>query len=82
MRSVNLHDAKTHLSRLVEEALAGAEVVIARADTPVVRLLPVERQREERRLGIDEGRLWIADDFNAPGPELEALFYGDADPPR
>jgi prevent-host-death family protein len=79
MRPVNLHYAKTHLSRLVDEALAGEEVVIARAGTPVVRLDPVERAQRERRLGVDQGKIWIADDFDAPMPELEALFSGDAD---
>jgi prevent-host-death family protein len=84
MRSVNLHYAKTHLSRLVDQALAGEEVVIARAGTPIVRLTPVEAPKRERRLGLDQGKIWIADDFDEPMPELEALFHGggegDEDP--
>ena len=85
MRSVNLHYAKTHLSRLVDEALAGEEIVLARAGTPVVRLVPVEASKRQRRLGLDQGKMWIAEDFDEPMPELEALFEGgaegDADPP-
>lgn len=81
MREVNLHYAKTHLSRLVDQALAGEEIVIARAGTPVVRLSPVERVKKPRRLGMDEGKLVIPDDFDEPMPELERLFYGETDPP-
>lgn len=77
MKEVNLHFAKTHLSRLVDEALAGEEVVIARSGQPVVRLSPVDRSGEERIFGLDEGKIEIAEDFDAPDPELEALFYGD-----
>jgi len=77
MRSVNLHYAKTHLSRLVDAAVGGEEIVIARAGTPLVRLAPLEPPQEERVLGADQGKIWIADDFDAPMPELEALFYGE-----
>lgn len=80
MRSVNLHYAKTHLSRLVDEALAGEDVVLARAGTPVVRLVPIEPAKRERQLGLDQGRIWISDDFDEPMPALEGLFEGDADP--
>lgn len=77
MREINLHYAKTHLSRLVDAAVAGEEIIIARAGTPLVRLSPVERPREKRVLGLDQGKIRIADDFDAPMPELEALFYGE-----
>ena len=82
MREVNLHFAKTHLSRLVDETLAGEEVVIARNGTALVKLVPVEAPGKRRVLGKDQGKIRIAEDFDAPMPELEALFYGDgADPP-
>lgn len=80
MKSVNLHYAKTHLSRLVDQALAGEEVVIARAGTALVRLTPVEPTRAPRRLGRDRGRIVIHDDFDEPMPEIEELFYGSPDP--
>lgn len=77
MRQINLHYAKTHLSRLVDAAVAGEDVVIARAGTPLVRLAPVAPVKKERVLGMDQGKGWIADDFDAPMPEFEALFYGE-----
>ena len=82
MREINLHFAKTHLSRLVDEALAGEEVVIARNGTALVKLTPVGTAGKRRGLGKDQGKIFIAADFDAPMPELEALFDGDdADPP-
>ena len=79
MREVNLHFAKTHLSRLVDEALSGEEVVIARNGTALVKLTPVKAPGNRRVLGKDQGKIFIAEDFDAPMPELEALFYGDTD---
>jgi len=68
-----MHEAKTELSRLVERALAGEEVVIARAGVPVVRLVPVVA-RGKRKLGQWAGRVTMADDFDAPlsDEELDA----------
>lgn len=66
MTTVNIHQAKTHLSRLVDEAVAGGEVVIARANRPLVRLVPVAEARAARRLGTAAGRVCIADDFDEP----------------
>ena len=80
MKSFNLHYAKTHLSRLVDQAMAGEEVVIARAGTALVRLTPVQPAKAPRRLGRDRGKIVIHDDFDEPMPDLEELFYGPADP--
>jgi prevent-host-death family protein len=66
MTTFNIHQAKTHLSRLVDEAVAGGEVVIARANRPLVRLVPVVEARAPRRLGTAAGRVQIAEDFEAP----------------
>lgn len=77
MKTANIHHAKTHLSRLIDAALTGEDVIIARAGTPVVRLVPFEPARKARQLGLDAGKIVIADDFDAPMPELETLFYGD-----
>jgi prevent-host-death family protein len=60
-----MHEAKTELSRLVERALKGEEVVIARAGVPVVRLVPIVRQAK-RRLGQWAGQIHVSDDFDAP----------------
>ncbi len=77
MQITNIHDAKTHLSHLVERALAGEDVIIARAGTPLVRLTPVEFDNRPRQGGQLHAKLWIAEDFDAPDPEIEKLFYGE-----
>ena len=66
--TVNMHEAKTSLSRLVERAEAGEEIVIARAGKPAARLVPFTVTRR-RRLGLLDGRFTIPDDFNARMPE-------------
>ena len=66
---VNMHQAKTSLSRLVEKALTGEEVVIARNGEPLVRLVPVVKKQEPRVPGRSRGRIWIAPDFNEMSEE-------------
>ena len=65
-KSYNVHEAKTHLSRLLESVAAGEEVLIAKAGVPVARLVPVVMPTEQRPLGTERGRVFIADDFDAP----------------
>lgn len=72
---VNIHDAKTHLSRLLQKVAEGEEVIISRAGVPVAKLVAAGPRQGKRPLGIDRGRIWMADDFDAPMPALEALFY-------
>ena len=77
MATVNVHEAKTRLSRLIEAAEAGEEVVIARAGRPVVRLVAFGRRSQPRKLGRLAGKLSIPEDFDAPMPEeWLALFEG------
>jgi prevent-host-death family protein len=78
MKIVNIHAAKTHLSRLVEEAATGEEIVIAKAGKGVARLVPLRGQKEEKRkLGLLAGRLKIPADFDAPLPaDLLDAFEG------
>lgn len=64
MKIVNVHEAKTHLSRLIEEALAGEEIIIARGNEPVVRLVLVESARPQRTLGWAKGQIRMAEDFD------------------
>jgi len=80
---VNIHEAKTHLSRLLQRVAAGEEVTIARAGVPVARLVAVKpKPNKVRPLGMDRGRIWIADDFDAPLPDdLLKAFYGGKLPP-
>lgn len=75
----NVLDAKTQLSRLLDRALAGEDVIIARAGEPVVRLVPVSHATASPRvLGALIGKGWIADDFDAPLAE-EFLITAGAD---
>jgi prevent-host-death family protein len=69
MKKVNIYEAKTRLSQLVEEAAAGRDVVIARAGRPVARLTRLARKEKKRRLGVLDGRFRIPEDFNQPLPE-------------
>ena len=69
MKQVNIHEAKTKLSKLVERAEAGEEIVIARAGKPAAKLVPVTKSRGRRRLGLLDGKFQVPDDFNEPLPE-------------
>lgn len=74
---VNIHEAKTHFSRLLQRVAGGEEIIIARAGVPVARLVAIEPKKNVRPLGMDRGKIWIADDFDAPLPEdLLKAFYG------
>ena len=79
MKIVNVHEAKTHLSRLLEEVEAGQEVVIARAGRPVARLTALQPARSPRRLGALAGRYTVPEDWDAPLPaDVIARFAGGA----
>jgi prevent-host-death family protein len=67
-KSVGVHEAKTHLSRLLEDVAAGEEVVITRRGEAVASLVPVRRS-SKRRFGLDRGKLKVPDDFDEPLPE-------------
>ena len=74
---VNIHEAKTTLSALIQRALAGEEVIIAKAGAPLVRLSPLLDMTQtlpQSTCGIWEGKGWIADDFDEPDPELMQYF--------
>jgi len=74
---VNLHDAKTHLSRYVDQALAGEEVVIARAGKPLVRLIPIESEPALRRGGFLRGQAILPADLKADfKDDIEEMFHG------
>jgi prevent-host-death family protein len=73
---VNVHEAKTHLSKLLERVALGEEVVIAKAGKPVAKLVPINDQPKTRILGSAKGEFVVPDDFNDPLPkEIEDLFY-------
>jgi prevent-host-death family protein len=69
MKQVNIHQAKTELSKLVERAESGEEIIIARAGKPAAKLVPLTRARGRRKLGLLDGKFQIPDNFNAPLPD-------------
>lgn len=73
-RTVNIHEAKTHLSRLVERVEGGEEIVIARAGRPVARLVAFRARTAPREPGLWRGRVRLAADFDAPDEDLIATF--------
>lgn len=74
---VNIYEAKTQLSKLVDLAAEGTDIVIARAGKPVARLTSLKQQKRKLVPGLLQGQGWIADDFNDPLPDdLQALFEG------
>jgi prevent-host-death family protein len=78
---VNVHEAKTHLSRLIERALSGERIIIARAGKPCVELTPVQGPPKRRMPGIDEGKIFVHDDWDDPIPELEEMTWGHEEAP-
>ena len=78
MDTINIHQAKTHLSRLVEKAAAGAEIVIAKNGVPRAKLVRLDRPRR-LKLGVLRGKIRYPEDFDAPLPlDALALFEGSA----
>lgn len=75
MTTMNIHEAKSQLSKLIEKAMKGEEVVIAKAGKAKVRLVPIEEAGDW--FGMDEGKGWIADDFDELPSDILAAFYGE-----
>ncbi|MCW2956283.1 MAG: hypothetical protein JWO69_1152 [Thermoleophilia bacterium] len=71
---VNIHDAKTNLSKLLARVEAGEEIVIARAGRPVARLVPIEARDRMSIFGALRGKIDYPEDFNEPDPEIERMF--------
>lgn len=75
MCAVNIHEAKTHLSRLLERVAAGESIVIAKAGRPVARLVPVEAERKRSRVDFLKGEVDVPEDFDRMGEEeIEGMF--------
>jgi prevent-host-death family protein len=81
MKVVNISEAKASLSQLLEKALQGEKIIIAKAGKPVARLVPFESDTTPRDLsqGIWQGQVWMADDFDALPPDLMKAFTGESD---
>lgn len=71
----NVTEAKAELSSLLVRVEAGEEVVIARAGKPIAKIVRIEQRGKPRKPGALKGQIWVSDDFDAPDPEIEALFY-------
>ncbi len=75
MRRVNIHEAKTHLSRLIERVVRGEEITLAKAGRPVAKLVPLTPRVDRRIPGTARGRIVVSADFDAPLPrELQKRF--------
>jgi prevent-host-death family protein len=78
MHTVNIHEAKTHFSKLIDAALRGEETVIAKAGKPAAKLIPISPMKPKRRFGVLKGKIRIAKDFDAPLPnDILAGFEGE-----
>ncbi|MCF6208227.1 MAG: type II toxin-antitoxin system Phd/YefM family antitoxin [Ghiorsea sp.] len=74
MHQINIHEAKTNLSKLIQEALNGEEVIIAKGNKPVVKLVPLQQVKKERKLGLAKGKITMSDDFDAPLDDFSAYM--------
>ncbi len=75
MQIINIHQAKTNLSRLIEKTLAGEDVIIAKAGKPVAKLVAYKEKVKPRKPGLWKGKIWMSDDFDDEDPEINKLFY-------
>lgn len=71
MRQVNIHEAKTHFSKLIKEVLNGDEIIIAKGNKPIAKLISIEQPRPKRKLGTAKGKFEIAPDFDLPLNDFE-----------
>ena len=74
-----MHQAKTHLSKLVEKGLQGEDIVIGKAGVPLVKLVVIKPEKKKRTPGAMKGKIWMAPDFDECDAEIEKLFYGEDD---
>lgn len=75
MQIVNIHEAKTNLSKLIEKTLNGEEVIIAKAGEPLVELVVHKKKLKPRKLGLLKGKIVIPDNFDDEDEEINKLFY-------
>ena len=79
MNTVNIHQAKTHLSKLVEQAARGEPFIIAKAGKPLVKVVPIDAPEPKavRRVGFLEGQIAVPDDFDKFDKDIEKMFFGE-----
>ncbi len=76
MLIVNIHQAKSQLSKLLQQVKSGEEVIIAKAGEPVAKLVEYKAEKKARKPGALKGKVWISDDFNDEDEEINKMFYG------
>ncbi len=74
---INIHEAKTNLSKLIAMTLAGEDVVIAKAGKPVVKMVAYKEKLKPRKIGLLKGKIFVPDNFNDEDEEINKLFYGE-----
>jgi prevent-host-death family protein len=80
---VNVHEAKTNFSKLLQRVILGDEIIIAKAGVPVAKLVRYVSKKGKRPLGFLKGEIWMADDFDAPlPPDILAGFLGEEEPEK
>lgn len=78
MQLVNIHEAKTNLSKLLEMVyLSDKEIIIAKAGKPVAKLISYKETKKPRKFGLMKGKIWMSDDFNDEDEEINKMFYGE-----
>ena len=76
MQVINIHKAKTNLSKLIEKAQTGEDIIIAKAGKPVAKLSAYKDALKPRKAGLWKGKVWVSDDFDDEDEEINKLFYG------
>jgi len=77
MITTNIYQAKTNLSKLIEQVINGKEIIIAKAGKPVAKLVSYKKKLKPRKPGLLKGKIFVSDDFNDEDEEINKLFYGE-----
>lgn len=78
MITANIYQAKTNLSKLIEQVESGKEIIIAKAGKPVAKLISYKQKLQPRKPGLLKGKIFVPDDFNEEDKEINKLFYGES----
>ena len=76
MQITNIHEAKTHFSKLIARVQKGEKIIIGKAGKPIATISAFKQKPQKRTPGLLKGKVWISDDFDDEDPEINKLFYG------
>lgn len=79
MKVINVQEAKTHLSRLIDDATEGKDIILGKHGKPLAKLTAYDPRKEPRKLGGFQGKLQISEDFDDEDPEITKVFYREAE---